>query len=644
MGAIFGIVDFSGKPILEERISFVKKRAGNSNPDSMNFLAQKNFLFAHTQFFSTAESRFEIMPMYDSQTGIVFVAAARLDNREKLFGVFQIPIEERRATSDGKLVFLCYEKWGEEAPKNLRGDWSFAVWDERKKRIFIARDQIGNTGLFYSFKDRIFTFSSNLSMLFDLSGNSRLLNELVLAQHLNFPPDTEPSATIWKEVFSLQPANLLTTDMSGLNIRKYWELGDIKSFNLSANNEYREIFIEALNTAVRRRMKTSGPVSTHLSCGLDSSAVTAFAARYALEHNEKIYAFTSVPFYSSDHLFPGSICNEWPIAHKLAEKYINIVHIPITATNVSPIKILHETVDDFQEPIHAAVNLFWMSAIGKKAEELGVKTMLTGQLGNGGISWSGGINRIYYLFYEGHFQEGLRALKKAGKYGKKGIWRAVKSKILRPVVKPWVDFAKDFLAGIEYSWQNYSAINTAFAKRMFSEEKIRTPVWEILFPNKIHPFEERENCLMVNAAMAGPLYHQSNILSSLQTLDPTSDLDLLEICLSVPARLFDCQGGERMFLRQSMEGILPSEIQWNQVRGKQAADLAFRLIDHACDVEDELQRLARSAAVNEYLSLTRMRQAWNHIQKNGTRIPDNGSINLLMRAIQTGIFLDRFFG
>ncbi|MBF0547618.1 MAG: hypothetical protein HQM08_24475 [Candidatus Riflebacteria bacterium] len=643
MGRIFGMVDFSGKPFSQEKLSKIRKKAALYRPDYLNIFVKDAYMLGYSHFISTPESEFEKMPSWDEQLQFALVANARLDNRETLLNVFDVPQHLRSCIPDGKLIYWGFQRWGADCPKYFRGDWSFAVWDENRKRIFVARDQCGNTGLFYYFKKGIFVFSSDISGVFDLSDASRSLNEKALAQFLNFIPGFESQTTIWKDVFLLPSAYLLSVDSQDLKVFQYWNLNDAKPLRLSADSDYTERFIGLIEKAVQTRVRSKGAVGTHLSGGLDSSTVTAFVARQIIKSSEKVYSFTYVPLYSAEHLFPNAICNEWQLADKLSEKYKNIVHIPVDAKNFSPVKIIHESLNLLETPVHSVSNLFWAAAIREEAHKLGIKTMLTGQLGNGGISWDGGKNRIYSLFREGNFSTGLKELRAAGKY-RKNMSRAIKNFVLKPLLMPWINYAKGLFSVRQSPWLDFSAINMEFANKSIQTCNINQSFRNVLSSPPITPLKERETYLMINATIAGSIFHQENNWSSLQTLDLTADLDLLEFCLSVPLRLFTLKGGSRMLLRKSMEGILPPEIQWNPRRGKQASDIVFRLIGHKDDVEDELNEMEKSAVLKEYLNMKGMRAVWNHICKHGEKLPDNGAISILMRGIQVGIFLKKFFG
>jgi len=92
--------------------------------------------------------------------------------------------------------------------------------------------------------------------------------------------------------------------------------------------------------------------------------------------------------------------------------------------------------------------------------------------------------------------------------------------------------------------------------------------------------------------MVGPIWHVMGAAFGLEVRDPTADIRLLEYCLSVPGEQDTLGGGERMLIRRAMEGLLPTEVQWNKIRGRQAADVALRLLRHPEEMEAVLGRLA----------------------------------------------------
>jgi asparagine synthase (glutamine-hydrolysing) len=123
--------------------------------------------------------------------------------------------------------------------------------------------------------------------------------------------------------------------------------------------------------------------------------------------------------------------------------------------------------------------------------------------------------------------------------------------------------------------------------------------------------------------------------------DPTTDVRLLEYCFGVPDEIHSRNGGERMLIRRAMDGILPQEVQWNTVRGRQAADVALRLLDHRGEMESTLRSLESAPALAEYLDLAAMRSTWKELQEQVTVQTAQQATTLLLRGIMAGQFLQQ---
>jgi len=157
-------------------------------------------------------------------------------------------------------------------------------------------------------------------------------------------------------------------------------------------------------------------------------------------------------------------------------------------------------------------------------------------------------------------------------------------------------------------------------------------------PNR--PFEERRLTLIRNGTMVGPIWHTTGTAFSMEVRDPTADIRLLEYCLSVPSAQDVFEGGQRMLIRRTMEGILPPEAQWNTIRGKQAADVAFRILNHRGEMETTLARLHAHRDVPRYLDLPRMRCVWQELQTNVTRRTAYRTATTLLRGVMLGCFIE----
>ena len=97
-----------------------------------------------------------------------------------------------------------------------------------------------------------------------------------------------------------------------------------------------------------------------------------------------------------------------------------------------------------------------------------------------------------------------------------------------------------------------------------------------------------------------------------------------------------------MLVRRAMDGLLPPEVQWNTIRGRQAADVALRLLDHRDEMEAVLGSLESAPAVTEYLNLPALRSAWQALQAHVTPQTAQQATTLLLRGVMAGLFLQQF--
>ena len=292
------------------------------------------------------------------------------------------------------------------------------------------------------------------------------------------------------------------------------------------------------------------------------------------------------------------------------------------------------------QPVHAAANLFWINALHDEAKHRGLSVLLTGQLGNGGLSWSGGQDRIFCLFAQGDWISGKRSLAEWRAYHGHSWFRAVKSQLLRPLLQPYRTRILHLAHVHAGPWAEYSAIHPDFAKRLGLREAMRASGHLGTSVRPIPPLEERLLVLCLNGAVGGPFWHAYGAAFGFEVRDPTADARLLEFCFGIPEERHVHRGGTRMAVREAMEGLLPREVQWNTRRGRQAADVALRLLAYPREMDSALNRVAAVPAAAEVLDIVAMRGAWQALKTEVT--PQNASraSSLLLRGLMAGLFLE----
>ncbi len=325
----------------------------------------------------TPESVFEKSSYQICAGTVSLVAAARLDNRSELCTAFGLDSSQSAITSDLALIARAYERWGQDCVHRLLGDWSFAAVHHQTNRFFLARDHYGNTGLHYCQVGNHFAFASGIEGLLAIKGMPKKVNDQKIAQMLIVWLH-DGSSTYYQDIMRLPPAHSLSFENGTLKLERYWQLENTPSLRLRSSQEYVECFLSIFRTAVHDRMRSRFPVATTLSSGLDSGAVTVLAAQAARERNERLTAFTSVPVHDLDFPDQARLDNEWDLAHLTSVFTGNIDHVPIPASQPTPIAAIRLATGILHEPPFAAANGYWIQSILEQTRASGFGVLLTG--------------------------------------------------------------------------------------------------------------------------------------------------------------------------------------------------------------------------------------------------------------------------
>jgi asparagine synthase (glutamine-hydrolysing) len=178
---------------------------------------------------------------------------------------------------DTEVVLHAYLEYGADCPKHLRGMFAFAIWDERRQELFIARDRVGKKPLLYAKTRDAFVFGSEFTALLLHPSVSREIDRAALDDYLTFMCVPAPQ-TAYRDIRKLEPGHSLTLTRDGeIRTERYWEPDFSKKVKLS-EEEAGERALELLREAVRVRLMSEVPLGAFLSGGIDSSAVVALMA------------------------------------------------------------------------------------------------------------------------------------------------------------------------------------------------------------------------------------------------------------------------------------------------------------------------------------------------------------------------------
>jgi asparagine synthase (glutamine-hydrolysing) len=638
MSGICGRFNLDGEPVSPETLEAMMKAMAYWGPDGSGAWRQGPVGLGHLLLHNTPESVHERLPHRDEAADLVISSRARLDNREELADALNVPHPERPAMPDSSLILKAYEKWGEDCPNRLLGDWCFAIWDGRRGQLFIARDHCGYTGLYYHHTARFFSFASSLKGLLALPETPRRLNELRLAQILvSWSEGGAP--TCYQDIVRLPPAHALTVTPRGIRVWQYWFLEDTPRLRLASDQEYLDAFMDLYVQAIRCRLRSLRLVGVSLSGGLDSGSVAALAARELRAEGKMLLAFSSVPrFDPGGAVAPQRFGDETPFIEATSRHAGNIENIYLRAEAVSPLDGIRQGLSLHGEPGHAAGNYFWLVALCREARSRGIGTMLTGQGGNATVSWSGG-GYLATLARTGQWHLLRRELHALQSTLRKPLWRIIAGRVVKPLLAPYWSYRHRLLKFGQEPWADYSAINPEFARRLLLTDLMFKSGHNPDFAFRADSRENRFAIIQPGRSILGSLCQEAGAGFGLEERDPTLDKRLLEFCLAIPNDQYAKGGLERRLIRLAMEGLMPPQVLDNPRRGLQAADIGWRVRDSWQAVSRALDQVENSPNARQYLDVKKMQAILASLKTAVTRNNTEQTSTILLRGLMVGLFV-----
>ena len=631
MSGIYGIFHFDGAPANPSFLANMRKAIAYYGPDGSGETCIGPAGLGYLLLQTTPQDRFERQPL--TTDGLTLVAAGRLDNREDLYGDCCISLSEQATTPDSLLILRAYQRWGEDCPAHLLGDWQFAIWDSRRRTLFIARDHCGNTGLFYYRNTRYLVFASNLKTLLALPQVPRRPHLLRVAQILTAWPG-DGIQTAYEGLLRLPSAHTLRVTETIAETRRYWYPERLPPLKPASDDDCVEEFLRIYRQAVRCRLRTHHPIGITLSGGLDSGSVAALAAPMMAQYGKRLTAFTSVPLFDGQTGAGNKRTgDEWSHAHATARQAGNIEHLLLTARDISLVEGIQRFLELYQEPGNAASNFYWIIAILAEAERRGMGVLLTGQNGNATVSW-GGTGSGFDLLLRGDWRAACDLL-----LAEAGFWQSFKRQFLKPLLRPAIRLFRYYKNGMQPPWHDYAAIHPHFTQRLQLADRMREAGHDATFtkPSAVQLSKFR-SC----TTGGGDIWYALGVGYNLDVRDPTQDARLVEFCLRLPSNQFRRRGENRWLIRRAMAGRMPHEVLYNRLKGLQAADLGYRVVEQHEEIGAVLDRLEQSSQVRECLDLPRMRSVLAELKRKIDVVTTMQCVTILLRGLSVGLFLERF--
>ena len=252
-------------------------------------------------------------PVFNEDRSVAAVLNGEIYNYRELRDDLEARGHTFRSASDTEVLPHLYEEYGRDMVLHLNGMFAFALWDDQRRRLFIARDRFGEKPLYWGVFDRTLLFASEPKVLLAHPAVRPDLNLDALRQYLSFDYVPAP-LSIYEGINKLPAAHHLTLEEGRVEVKRYWQLSYKLREPVPTVSEAASQLRDLLEDSVRMRLVSDVPLGVLLSGGIDSSLVTALAVRCSPEtvktfsiafaegsFDESQYARRVAQFLGTDH-------------------------------------------------------------------------------------------------------------------------------------------------------------------------------------------------------------------------------------------------------------------------------------------------------------------------------------------------------
>jgi asparagine synthase (glutamine-hydrolysing) len=370
MCGIVGIL--SRNPNRDVDLESAMQRLKHRGPDDRGILSDCHIHLGHTRLSILDLSPLGHQPM-SYQNGRFWITFNGeiynyLELRQKLVGLGHQFVSQ----TDTEVLLAAYSQWGVSCLEKLRGMFAFGIWDRQEKKLFLARDRVGEKPLYYWVDGNTLYFASELKALITLLPQIPELDPVAIDLYLHYLFVPEPQTPL-VGVSKLPAGHYLLIDAETFNLepKRYWRIEQIEAIE----GDPIELIRQELDRAIELTLRSDVPVGVALSGGIDSGAIAALAAH---QYQDTLQAFSIG--------YPGRPpYDEREQAQELAA-YLGVPLFDIELRTEDLVEFFPDLVAAIDDPI-ADIAAYGHYAVTKLAADKGVKVMLTG-IGGDELFWS----------------------------------------------------------------------------------------------------------------------------------------------------------------------------------------------------------------------------------------------------------------
>ncbi|MEW5955543.1 MAG: asparagine synthase (glutamine-hydrolyzing) [Candidatus Micrarchaeota archaeon] len=447
---------------------------------------------------------------------------------------------------DTEVVIHAYEEYGDECVKKFNGMFAILLWDASKNKLFVARDRFGVKPLYYTQKDGVTFFASEIKPLLLARREKPSPNDKIVFDYLTSGLLDHTTETFFEKVFQVPLSHYGAWEKGKLEFTRYYSVkkGKAECSDDECAQKFRELFVDS----IKLRLRSDVPVGHCLSGGLDSSSIACASAKYLEKGKQKTFSA----------VYPGEKVDESLFIGEVIKQTRSDAHY-VTPRGENLFDLVKKVIRAQEEPF-GSTSIFAQWHVFKLAKENGVTVMLDGQ---GADEILAGYH-TYFSYYFAELLTGLRLnrfLKEIGAYqklhGKTSLYSKsgllnVAASIALPFTPVWLRSAARAYARGGVSW-----LSPSFEKQFERTDYLKRNRGEFT-----SPFGANLHANLTSMVLPALLHYEdrNSMAFSIEARVPFLDYRLVDFAYSLPADQKIRGGVTKIVLRNAMKGILPEKI------------------------------------------------------------------------------------
>ncbi len=557
MCGIAGIFNRSGRPVNPAVLRDMAEIQKHRGPDDDGFYVNGNVGLGQRRL-SIIDLSGGKQPIHNEGKDVWVVFNGEIFNYPELRAELEKKGHRFYTHTDTETIVHAYEEYGLDFVDHLNGQFAIAIWDEKQKRLVLARDRVGICPLHYAWLpggDLI--FSSEMKGLFRHPDLTAELDPKGIGQIFTFWANVPPR-TVFKDVLELPPGHLLVATPDRTDVRRYWELRfpDAGDYENRPLEYYASGVREMLHDATTLRLRADVPVAAYLSGGIDSSVISALVKKY---HNPGLVTF-SVSFADADY-------DEKVYQLEMA-RHLGVDHRSIEIDYADIGRVFPQVVWHAEKPMTrtAPAPLYKLAGL---VRENGIKVVLTGEgsdeiFGGYNIFLEDKIRRFWARQPDSKMRPGLlsRLYPEFNKNAaSQEFWRQFFRKGLGDTDNPYYSHL--------IRWQNTAHLqnlfDTSFRDKMGGEEERYAELDAYVSPDltRWHPLcraQYLETVLFMSGYLLSSQGDRMLLGQSIEGRFPFLDHRLIEFAAKIPPRYKIHHLREKHVLKEAFRDLVPERI------------------------------------------------------------------------------------